>query len=324
MGIDLGAEFELPRGEAAGGDRMEEAKWVFGQLLRCLMVAVSRNNELALRMEKEGGHLRAELREHKRREGELRAEISYLSEELQRLEASGSALLGEVGVLKRENLEQRAQLQECGRRAQEESVLSERDGHIEDSSFALDLLSHDKELLERIFARVLSSLPEQPALALADIYGCYEAVAEAFREKLQVEYDLEDLEREYKREKNSRVAEGLLIELRKQIENFRSELHRQREALGRQEQQLEQHFADLEARGREEQRTRNYTLDVEKRLREAHSLNATKRNAPEAQSSRIQFRATAKAEEAMREEVRRDRENIERVFRETRSQLGRQ
>ena len=102
VGIDLGAEFELPR-DGAGGGRVEEAKWVFGQLLRCLMVAVSRNNELALRTEKEGGHLRAELREHKRREAELRAEVSYLSEEIERLEASNSALLGEVGVLKRES-----------------------------------------------------------------------------------------------------------------------------------------------------------------------------------------------------------------------------
>jgi hypothetical protein len=34
---------------------------------------------------------------------------------------------------------------------------------------------------------------------------------------LQIEYDLEDLEREYKMEKNSRVSEHLLIELRKQI-----------------------------------------------------------------------------------------------------------
>lgn len=233
------------------------------------------------------------------------------------MEASSSALLGEVGVLKRENLEQRAQLQEYCRKTQEESVLSERDGHIEDNNFALDLLSHDKELLERIFARVLSALPaEQLAQTLADVYSSYEAVAEAFREKLQVEYDLEDLEREYKREKNSRVAEGLLIELRKQIENFRSELHHQKEELGRQEQQLEQHFAELEAQGREEQRTRNYTLDVEKKLRDIQSYNATKRNAPEAdpQSSRIQFRATAKAEEVMKEMLRRDRENIDRVF----------
>lgn len=77
---------------------------------------------------------------------------------------------------------------------------------------------------------MLSALPaEQLAQTLADVYSSYEAVAEAFREKLQVEYDLEDLEREYKREKNSRVAEGLLIELRKQIENFRSELHHQKE-----------------------------------------------------------------------------------------------
>ena len=228
-------------------------------------------------------------------------------------------------MLKRENLEQRAQLQECARRAQDESVLSERDGHIEDSSFALDLLSHDKELLERIFSRVLSSVPgEQLGQALADVYASYEAVAEAFREKLQVEYDLEDLEREYKREKNSRVAEGLLIELRKQIENFRSELHRQKEVLGREEEQLETHFAGLESLGREEQRTRNYTLDVEKKLRDIQSYNATKRIAPEAepQSSRIQFRATAKAEEVMREVVRRDRENIEKIFKETRSNLG--
>lgn len=79
MGIDLGAEFELPR-SSAEADRAEQAKWVLNQLLKCLMVAVSRNNELSLRLEKEGGHLRAELREQKRREGELRAEISYLGE----------------------------------------------------------------------------------------------------------------------------------------------------------------------------------------------------------------------------------------------------
>lgn len=79
MGIDLGAEFELP-GSSLGSDRAEEAKWVFNQLLKCLMVAASRNNELSLRLEKEGGHLRGELREQKRREGELRAEINYLSE----------------------------------------------------------------------------------------------------------------------------------------------------------------------------------------------------------------------------------------------------
>lgn len=75
-------------------------------------------------------------------------------------------------------------------------------------------------------------------------------MTEAFCEKLQVEYDLEDLEREYKREKNSRVGEGLLIELRKQIENFRSELHRQKEVLSKEEDQLEQHFIDLESLGR--------------------------------------------------------------------------
>ena len=55
------------------------------------------------------------------------------------------------------------------------------------------------------------------ATILCDILAGYESVVDAFREKLQIEYDLQDLEREYKREKNSRVSEKLLIELRKQI-----------------------------------------------------------------------------------------------------------
>lgn len=51
VGIDLGAEFELPKNHAMA-DRVEEAKWMFNQLLKCLMVAISRNNELSLKMEK--------------------------------------------------------------------------------------------------------------------------------------------------------------------------------------------------------------------------------------------------------------------------------
>lgn len=54
---------------------------------------------------------------------------------------------------------------------------------------------------------------------------------------------------------------------------------------------------------------RNYTLDVEKKLKDIQSYNATKRNTPDPDphSSLIQFRATAKAEEVMKEMVRRDR-----------------
>lgn len=100
---------------------------------------------------------------------------------------------------------------------------------IEDNGFALDLLQYEKEMLEAIFTRMIKCLEgEAICESITDIYHCYEGVAEHYREKLQIEYDLEDLEKEYRKERSGRVSEQLLIELRKQIESFRKELHRQK------------------------------------------------------------------------------------------------
>ena len=52
---------------------------------------------------------------------------------------------------------------------------------------------------------------------MGQLYEGYMRVGDTFRQKLQIEYDLQDLEREYKRDKNSAVGQKLLIELRKQI-----------------------------------------------------------------------------------------------------------
>jgi hypothetical protein len=52
-------------------------------------------------------------------------------------------------------------------------------------------------------------------------------------------------------------------------------------------------------------------------LKEIKSYNETKRNSDdsvEQRSSRIQFKATTKTEDVMKEMVRRDRENIEKIF----------
>jgi len=53
---------------------------------------------------------------------------------------------------------------------------------LEDNNFALDLLNFEKELLEKIFNKLLSSLQNESLTeALGDIYGCYESICELFR-----------------------------------------------------------------------------------------------------------------------------------------------
>ncbi len=126
-------------------------------------------------------------------------------------------MTNELNLVRRENKDIKIRCYEVGRNEDlNESQIE--DGTIEDNSFTVDLLHYQKELLERTFEKTISAVENQSiATILCDILAGYESVVDAFREKLQIEYDLQDLEREYKREKNSRVSEKLLIELRKQI-----------------------------------------------------------------------------------------------------------
>lgn len=126
-------------------------------------------------------------------------------------------MTNELNLVRRENKDIKIRCYEVGRNEDlNESQIE--DGTIEDNSFTVDLLHYQKELLERTFEKTISAVENQSiATILCDIFAGYESVVDAFREKLQIEYDLQDLEREYKREKNSRVSEKLLIELRKQI-----------------------------------------------------------------------------------------------------------
>ena len=64
------------------------------------------------------------------------------------------------------------------------------------------------------------------------LYADYEQLSSICREKLQIEYDLQELEMKYKREKSSSTAdETLLIETRRQIEAFRLELLKHKETV---------------------------------------------------------------------------------------------
>lgn len=68
------------------------------------------------------------------------------------------------------------------------------DDSIEDNNFTVDLLHYQKELLEKITEKIISTVQQDPLIStLTDIYSAYSKVSETFREKLQVEYDLEDL-----------------------------------------------------------------------------------------------------------------------------------
>ena len=71
-----------------------------------------------------------------------------------------------------------------------------------------------------------------PFLPHVFVYADYEQLSSICREKLQIEYDLQELEMKYKREKSSSTAdETLLIETRRQIEAFRLELLKHKETV---------------------------------------------------------------------------------------------
>jgi DNA-binding protein len=93
------------------------------------------------------------------------------------------------------------------------------------------VLSYEKECLIRVFTTMTNGVQNVDIKhCMEKIYGAYVDVVQCWREKLQLEYDLEDLECEYKRERMGN-EENILIELRKEIETFRKELHHQKECL---------------------------------------------------------------------------------------------
>ncbi len=52
MGIDFGTEFEQDS-EIGKMDRMQHTKWIFNQIIKCMMITLGKNNDLALKYEKE-------------------------------------------------------------------------------------------------------------------------------------------------------------------------------------------------------------------------------------------------------------------------------
>lgn len=65
------------------------------------MIAFNKNSELALKYEKESALFKNETRENKRRQKDLKEEISYLSEEISKFESTNMSLMNEINILKR-------------------------------------------------------------------------------------------------------------------------------------------------------------------------------------------------------------------------------
>lgn len=181
MGIDFGLSAQSPQGRSAewGCGRVKE-------LQSALVQMANRHTESALKYEKEIDRLKAELRHSKTAEKELKDEVEYFSEEISKLEGVNSQLLDDLSAMKRETMDYKLKLYEQSK--QQESPEEDRGGELlEDNNFAMDLLHYEKELLQRIFTKVLATI-QHPVLSevLTEIYGAYEAVSEAFREKLQI------------------------------------------------------------------------------------------------------------------------------------------
>ena len=102
-------------------------------------------------------------------------------------------MTNELNLVRRENKDIKIRCYE-GERNEDLNESQIEDGTIEDNSFTVDLLHYQKELLERTFEKTISAVENHSiATILCDIFAGYESVADAFREKLQIEYDLQDL-----------------------------------------------------------------------------------------------------------------------------------
>lgn len=51
MGIDFGSEFEQ-NSNSGKLDRIQHTKWIFNQIIKCMMVTLGKNNDWALKYEK--------------------------------------------------------------------------------------------------------------------------------------------------------------------------------------------------------------------------------------------------------------------------------
>jgi hypothetical protein len=101
---------------------------------------------------------------------------------MSRLENINTTLLNDLSSMKRENMDFKMKLYEQAKEKEQEDK-SEKGGEVmEDNSFAMDLLHYEKELLQRIFARLMSAIQhESISQALTDVYSSYESVAEVYR-----------------------------------------------------------------------------------------------------------------------------------------------
>ena len=65
---------------------------------------------------------------------------------------------------------------------QEQKIEPGREEIIEDNHFALDLLHYEKELLQRVFTKMISSIPQESLQSIVtDLYHSYQKVSEIFR-----------------------------------------------------------------------------------------------------------------------------------------------